>query len=79
MWRVSRPRRSTEALRVTFHGWYNPDEDDFEGKTYFTRSLTESDNPVWFSKKDKQVCGFLYLRSLRTGSRALSLERGVVA
>ena len=34
------------------------------------------DNPVWFSKKDKQVCGFLYLRSLRTGSRALSLERG---
>lgn len=66
----------TEALRVTFHGWYNPDEDDFEGKTYFTRSLTESDNPVPFSKKDKQVCGFLYLRSLRTGSRALSLERG---
>lgn len=66
----------TEALRVTFHGWYNPDEDDLEGKTYFTRSLTESDNPVPFSKKDKQVCGFLYLRSLRTGTRALSLERG---
>lgn len=66
----------TEALRVTFHGWYNPDEDDFEGRTYFTRSLTESDNPVPFSKKDKQVCVFLYLRSLRTGSRALSLERG---
>src|SRR3546814_3557354 len=31
----------TEALRVTFHGWYNPDEDDFEGKTYFTRSRSE--------------------------------------
>lgn len=66
----------TEALRVTFHGWYDPDEDDFEGRTYFTRSLAESDTPVPFSKKDKQVCGFLYLRSLRTGSRALSLERG---
>ena len=66
----------TEALRVTFHGWYDPEEDDFEGKTYFTRSLTESENPVPFSKRDKQVCGFLYLRSLRTGSRALSLERG---
>jgi len=66
----------TEALRVTFHGWYDSEEDDFEGKTYFTRSLTESDTPVPFSKKDKQVCGFLYLRSLRTGSRALSLERG---
>lgn len=66
----------TEALRVTFHGWYDPEEDDFEGRTYFTRSLSESDNPVPFSKKDKQVCGFLYLRSLRTGRRALSLERG---
>ena len=66
----------TEALRITFHGWYDKEEDDFEGKTYFTRSLTESEHPLQFSKRDKQVCGFLYLRSLRTGSRALSLERG---
>lgn len=66
----------SEALRVTFLGWYDPEEDDFEGKTYFTRSLSESDTPDGFSKKDKQICGFLYLRSLRTGSRALSLERG---
>ena len=66
----------TEALRVTFHGWYDAAEDDFEGRTFFSRSLTESDNPVPFSKKDKQLCGFLYLRSLRTGTRALSLERG---
>lgn len=66
----------TEALRVTFLGWYDSEEDDFEGKTFFTRSLTESDTPIPFSKKDKQICGFLYLRSLRTGSRALSLERG---
>jgi putative ATP-dependent endonuclease of OLD family len=66
----------TEAMRVTFLGWYDPDEDDFEGKTYFTRSLSEGDVPVGFYKRDKQVCGFLYLRSLRTGARALSLERG---
>ena len=66
----------TEALRVTFHGWYDEEEDDFEGKTYFTRSLTESGRPDLFSKKHKQVCGFLYLRSHRTGTRALSLERG---
>lgn len=65
-----------EALRVTFRGWYDAEEDDFEGRTYFTRSLTESDNPAYFTKKHKQICGFLYLRSLRTGSRALSLERG---
>jgi len=32
--------------------------------------------PSGFSRRDKQICGFLYLRSLRTGSRALSLERG---
>lgn len=66
----------TEALRVTFHGWYDKEEDDFEGATYFTRSLTESNKPDLFSKKHKLLCGFLYLRSIRTGSRALSLERG---
>jgi len=65
-----------EALRITFLGWYDEEEDDFDAKTYFTRSLTESDRPAQFSRRDKQVCGFLYLRSLRTGSRALSLERG---
>lgn len=65
-----------EALRVTFHGWYDPEEDDFEGKTFFSRSLTEGGRPEFFSKKHKQVCGFLYLRSIRTGSRALSLDRG---
>jgi putative ATP-dependent endonuclease of OLD family len=70
------PAHISEALRLTFHGWYDPEEDDFEGATYFTRSLTEADKPDHFTKKHKQVCGFLYLRSIRTGSRALSLERG---
>lgn len=64
------------ALRVTFIGAYDTDEDDFTGNTYFTRSLTEEETPTPFSKKDKQHCGFLFLRSLRTGSRALSLEHG---
>ncbi|QQG67003.1 ATP-dependent nuclease [Desulfobulbus oligotrophicus] len=66
----------SEVLRVTFIGSYDKDEDDFDGKTYFTRSLLEDDNPALFNKRHKQLCGFLYLRSLRTGSRALSLERG---
>ena len=65
-----------EALRVTFIGEYVPEEDDFDGRTYFARSLEESDNPQPFSRRDKQYCGFLYLRSLRTGRRALSLEHG---
>jgi putative ATP-dependent endonuclease of the OLD family len=64
------------ALRVTFIGKYDTEEDDFEGKTFFTRSLDENDEPDVFSKRDKQRCGFLYLRSIRTGTRALSLERG---
>jgi putative ATP-dependent endonuclease of OLD family len=64
------------ALRVTFFGKYDEDEDDFEGKTFYTSSLEAGGVPDPFSKKDKQVCGFLYLRSVRTGSRALSLERG---
>lgn len=65
-----------EALRVTFIGEYVEDEDDFEGRTYFARSLEESDAPQPFLRRDKQFCGFLYLRSLRTGTRALSLEHG---
>ena len=65
-----------EALRVTFIGEYIVEEDDFDGRTYFARSLEESDNPQLFSRRDKQYCGFLYLRSLRTGRRALSLEHG---
>lgn len=65
-----------EALRVTFIGEYEFDEDDFGGNTYFARSLEEGGTPQIFRKRDKQFCGFLYLRSLRTGSRALSLERG---
>jgi putative ATP-dependent endonuclease of OLD family len=64
------------ALRVTFVGEYDPEEDDFEGKTFYTLTLADGYTPQAFSKKDKQVCGFLYLRSIRTGSRALSLERG---
>lgn len=65
-----------EALRVTFIGEYVFDEDDFDGNTYFARSLEEGGNPQFFKRRDKQFCGFLYLRSLRTGSRALSLEHG---
>lgn len=65
-----------EALRVAFVGEYLAEEDDFVGRTYFARSLEESDNPQPFFRRDKQYCGFLYLRSLRTGRRALSLEHG---
>jgi putative ATP-dependent endonuclease of the OLD family len=64
------------AIRVTFIGYYDPEEDDFAGETYFSRSIDESPSPQKFWKRDKQFCGFLYLRSRRTGTRALSLEHG---
>lgn len=67
---------ASAAIRVTFRGYYDEDEDDFAGSTVFTRSIAEDERPTSFSKKDKQKCGFLYLRTQRTGSRALSLERG---
>ncbi|WP_170429806.1 ATP-dependent nuclease [Ruegeria arenilitoris] len=70
------PANISEALRITFLGWYDPDDDDFVGKTYFTRTLTENETADEFRKKDKLMCGFLYLRTLRTAGRALSLERG---
>lgn len=65
----------THALRVAFSGVYDEEEDDFVGTTYFPKSDDEGDRQ-FFYKKDKQYCGFLYLRSLRTGRRALSLEHG---
>jgi putative ATP-dependent endonuclease of OLD family len=65
----------TAALRFCFIGRYNEEEDDFEGASYFARTLEEGE-PALFQKRDKQHCGFLYLRAARTGTRALSLEHG---
>lgn len=64
------------ALRVKFIGSDNPDDDDFEGNTFYCSPEPESGVLSRFTKTDKRECGFLYLRALRTGSRALSMERG---
>jgi putative ATP-dependent endonuclease of OLD family len=65
-----------EAIRVGFSGFYDVEEDDFEGKTYFLSPKTDEGAPDKFTTRDKRRCGFLFLRTLRTGSRALSLEHG---
>lgn len=65
-----------EALRIAFRGHYDEEEDDFAGETYFCHPEKEDHSFAKFERKDKRECGFLYLRALRTGSRALSLERG---
>ncbi|CAK1326971.1 ATP-dependent OLD family endonuclease [Burkholderia pseudomallei] len=64
------------ALRVFFNGWYDVDEDDFTGDTYYAIPEAPGGDFVRFTTGDKRKCGFLYLRTLRTGARALSLERG---
>ncbi|MBB5206361.1 putative ATP-dependent endonuclease of OLD family [Inhella inkyongensis] len=64
------------AMRVFFNGWYDVNEDDFTGDTYYAIPKMADGSYVRFSTTDKRKCGFLYLRTLRTGARALSLERG---
>ncbi len=64
------------ALRISFEGRYDPEEDDFRAETCFAASRQENGQATPFGRMDKRYCGFLYLRALRTGSRALSLERG---
>lgn len=75
------------ALPLTFIGYYDRKEDDFVGTTYFAHPVEElgEDEEYYgkpfaglsfFPREWKIQCGFIYLRTLRTGRRALSLERG---
>lgn len=75
------------ALPVVFIGRYDKAEDDFVGNTFFDHPVEplEDDESVelalgagrrLFSREHKRLCGFVFLRTLRTGSRALSLQRG---
>jgi len=63
-----------DCLRVAFEGYYDHGEDEFITKTYFLNS--DPENPEFLNRHQKRDIGFLYLRYLRTGNRALSLERG---
>ncbi|HKO56346.1 MAG TPA: AAA family ATPase [Thermoanaerobaculia bacterium] len=64
------------ALRVEFRGEYDFDEDDFKGQTFYSSPVRDDGEKDIFRLSDKRLCGFLFLRTLRTGRRALSLERG---
>ena len=64
------------ALRLCFKGEYDLDEDDFVGDTFFCSPISDEGELPRFGTRDKRLCGFIYLRTLRTGSRALSLEKG---
>ena len=65
------------ALRVLFEGRYDIEEDEFSAMTLFASPPPENpENRSRVSRSAKRDFGFIYLRALRTGSRALSLERG---
>lgn len=76
------------ALPLRFRARYDREEDDFEVGTFFdhpaldVEDLDDEDLASLgqgrreFSRAHKRLCGFVFLRALRTGSRALGLQRG---
>ena len=65
------------ALRVKFEGAYDIEEDEFKAETYFASPPVDDEaRRVRVTRAAKRQFGFIYLRALRTGARALSLERG---
>ena len=65
------------ALRVKFEGAYDIEEDEFRAEAYFASPpVDEETRRVKVTRPAKRQFGFIYLRALRTGARALSLERG---
>jgi putative ATP-dependent endonuclease of OLD family len=76
------------ALPILFRARYDAEEDDFEADTFFDHPVPPADDldeeeiaslgegRNVFTRAHKRICGFLFLRTLRTGSRALGLQRG---
>ena len=72
------------TLPVVFFGRYDREEDDFVGNTFFDHPIPATDESetkigngrTYFGREQKRLCGFIFLRALRTGTRALSLQRG---
>ena len=65
------------AVRIRYVGAYDPENDEFTSKTWFAVPRAADGVPTTECRSsDKREFGFLHLRALRTGSRALSMERG---
>ena len=65
------------ALRIKFEGCYDIEEDEFKADTFFASPPPDDESRrAKVSRQAKRTFGFIYLRALRTGARALSLERG---
>lgn len=67
------------CLRLITVAQYDIEEDQFFAKTIYGRNDDDDGaDPRSIPTKVKRAIGFLYLRTIRTGSRALSLERGTL-
>ncbi|EQD24329.1 MAG: hypothetical protein D084_Lepto4C00482G0006, partial [Leptospirillum sp. Group IV 'UBA BS'] len=67
------------CLRLITAAHYDVEEDQFVARTTYGRFNAEPDEePKSIPTRVKRAIGFLYLRTIRTGSRALSLERGTL-
>lgn len=65
------------CLRLLTLARYNSEEDEFEARTFYAAKYNpENEEESRVPRTVRRCFGFLYLRALRTGSRALSLERG---
>ncbi|MFI8633584.1 ATP-dependent nuclease [Microbacterium sp. NPDC077663] len=68
---------ASPCVRIRFVGRYDAEEDDFEGRTWFCSPVNDGGEPTQEARSvDKREFGFLLLRTLRTGTRAMSMERG---
>jgi putative ATP-dependent endonuclease of OLD family len=77
------------CLPIVFIARYDSEADDFIGNTFFDHPAQPGvedlddeaeqrlgDGRDKFTREHKRLCGFLFLHALRTGARALSLQRG---
>lgn len=65
------------CLRLLTIARYNEEEDEFEAYTHYAGAYNVADEQASrVPRSVRRTFGFIYLRTLRTGSRALSLERG---
>jgi putative ATP-dependent endonuclease of the OLD family len=70
-------RAVIECLRIKTVAQYDVDEDEFDAMSVFCSGALKPDgSSTEVPRSIRQLVGFIYLRALRTGSRALSLERG---
>ena len=67
------------CLRLITIAKYDIEDDQFVARTVYGRGEEDADGePKAIPSRVKRSIGFLYLRTIRTGSRALSLERGTL-